>query len=335
MKKLRNYTIFLLLCATMFLCACITVGNSRERIKVSGEIEADVGSRHGVLSPENEQSEKFWPTREKKFREENFTLRLPRNKKLELIWVKPGSFTMGSPPDEGHRHKDEHPRKDDVQHLVVLTKGFWLGKYEVTQDQWEAVMRTNLRQQHDLANLDPDSYGEGGNYPMYYVNWEEAMEFCNKLTERERNAGRIPRGYEFSLPTEAQWEYACRAGTTGPYHTGSGKCALSRAGWWHGNSGDRSHPVGKKQPNSWGFYDMHGNVEEWCYDWLESYATETVTDPTGPSIRPDPMEPEGGPFRVLRGGSWFFYARSADRNGRRLGNRINDVGFRLSLRAVP
>jgi len=232
---------------------------------------------------------------------------------LEIIWIMPGKFTMGSPASEEGRFKIE------VQHEVSLTNGYWLGKYEVNQGQWKTLMGNNS-----------SFFGNAGTWvPVESVSWEEAMEFCRKLTKGERSAGRLPRGYEYSLPTEAQWEYACRAGTTGPYNIGSGESDLSRAGWWKDNSGNKTNRAGEKSANIWDLYDMHGNVWEWCYDWYGKYPTGRAMDPAGPS---------SGSSRVLRGGSWGSNAqecRSAYRNFSTPGFRFTSLGFRLALRAIP
>jgi formylglycine-generating enzyme required for sulfatase activity len=152
------------------------------------------------------------------------------------------------------------------------------------------------------------------------VSWNDAVEFCRKLTDRERAAGRLPEGYVYTLPTEAQWEYACRAGTTGAY---AGD--LGAMGWYKDNSGSTTHPVGQKRANAWGLYDMHGNVWEWCLDWKGDYPSGNVTDPTGPS---------SGSHRIVRGGSWInaaLYARSANRLWFSPGFRRNFLGFRVAL----
>ena len=190
---------------------------------------------------------------------------------------------MGSPSGELGRQSNE------TQHSVTISKGFWLGKYEVTQAQYEAVMGGNPAK----------------NYPVYYVTWYDATNFCAKLTASEKAAGRLPSGYVYTLPTEAQWEYACRAGTTGDYNVNG--AALSDLGWYFDNSDSKTHPVGQKKPNAWGLYDMHGNVWEWCLDWYGSYPSSAVTDPKGPST---------GSGRVVRGGGWETpadYCRSAYR----------------------
>ena len=230
---------------------------------------------------------------------------------LEMAYIRPGAFTMGSENGDS----DEKPLT-----RVTLTKGYWLGKTEVTQGQWEALMGTTVVQQRDKANRGWPLRGESTANPIYYVSWDDAMQFCRKLTERERQAGRLPEGYEYTLPTEAQWEYACRAGTTGDY---AGN--LDGMAWYNQNSGNTTHPAAQKQANAWGLYDMHGNVWEWCRDWSGDYPGGSVTDPTGPP---------SGSNRGLRGGCWdgiARYCRSASRSWIEPGNRYYHVGFRLAL----
>ena len=225
---------------------------------------------------------------------------------LELIWIKPGTFTMGSPADEPGRNKAEGP-----QMQVTLTQGFWLGKTEVTQRQYEAIAGTN-----------PSHFKAAGpDAPAEEESWLDAMAYCQKLTERERTAGRLPQGYVYTLPTEAQWEYACRAGTTGAYAGNPETMA-----WHKNNSGETTHPVGSKQPNAWGLYDMYGNVLEWCLDWYGNYPRGAQTDPAGPG---------SGHFRMARGGSWRVELfRSASRGGGSAGRRDYTLGFRLALTPV-
>ena len=160
------------------------------------------------------------------------------------------------------------------------------------------------------------------------------MDFCDKLTEQERAAGRLPNGYKYTLPTEAQWEYACRAGTTTALNSGKDlsdkkQCPeMDEVGWYKYNSDEATHPVGQKQPNAWGLYDMHGNVWEWCLDRYGAYPTSAVTDPTGPDTDSIP---------VLRGGSWCDYARncrSAMRYNSNPGDKFRICGFRVALAPV-
>jgi formylglycine-generating enzyme required for sulfatase activity len=224
---------------------------------------------------------------------------------LELLWVPPGTFTMGSAPEEPERHRAEGP-----QTRVTLSRGFWLGRTEVTQAQYEAVTGAN-----------PSTFKSvGPNAPVENVSWLDAMKFCEQLNQREAAAGRLPEGYTYTLPTEAQWEFAYRAGTTGDYP--GEPAAMS---WNSGNSNGTTHPVGQRQPNPWGFHDLPGNVLEWCYDWYGDYPGGSVTDPTGPPR---------GHYRMTRGGSWRTdtrLARSAARSGGSQGRRDYTIGFRLAL----
>ena len=224
---------------------------------------------------------------------------------MEMLWVKPGTFEMGSPSSEKDRQDRETP------HSVTLTQGFYLGKHEVTQSQWEKVMGSN-----------PSKY-KGADRPVETVSWTEVTSFCNKLTASERMAGRLPAGMTYQLPTEAQWEYACRAGTKTSFSFGdsltSGQANIS------GGPGETT-AVGKYPANGWGFHDMHGNVWEWCADRYGIYPTVAATDPVGPAV---------GSYRVRRGGSWDFTvlsARSASRRRREPADSFNSLGFRLSLR---
>ena len=231
------------------------------------------------------------------------TFTLPGGVKMEMVYVAPGSFTMGSPRSEDGHYDDE------TQHRVTLTKGYWLGKYEVTQRQWESVMGEN-----------PSRF-TGPDRPVENVSWDDCQRFIAKVdAEARRQFGGGTR-----LPTEAEWEYACRAGTIGPY---GGNGNLDDMGWYDGNSGSETHPVGQKQANAWGFYDMHGNVCEWCSDWHGSYGG-SATDPTGAA---------SGGSRVLRGGGWNSDARdcrSAYRDGDYPGYRGYSYGFRLCCSAGP
>lgn len=227
------------------------------------------------------------------------TITLPGGAEMEMIYCAPGSFMMGSPKDEeGHLY-------DETQHKVTLTKGFWLGKYPVTQSQWESVMGDN------------PSCNEGDANPVDSVTWDDCKEFIKKINSRFNFTARFP--------TEAEWEYACRAGEEGAY---SGTGDLDDMGWYDENSDDETHPVGEKEPNAWGFHDMHGNVEEWCADWYGSYLTKAETDPKGPS---------SGVYRVLRGGCCSCdaeFCRSAIR-GRNIPGYAIWYGFRLCCSVGP
>ena len=240
---------------------------------------------------------------ESKLPKKDFTI---QSLKMEMIWVKPGTFIMGSSDSEGLRVDNE------TQHKVALTKGYYLGKYEVTQAQWERVMGNN-----------PSGY-KGAFRPVEQVSWDDVVEFCKKLTEMEKKVGRVPEGMAYQLPTEAQWEYACRAGTTTAYSWGnfiSSKNASYSRGLVDGTT-----PVGKYSANPWGFHDMHGNVYEWCADWHGTYPSGSLTNPEGPA---------SGLQRVIRGGSWLAgetNLRSAERI-KALVARTDNYGFRVSLRA--
>ena len=206
---------------------------------------------------------------------------------------------------------------NEKQHRVTLTKSFFLGKYPVTQKEYRDVMGNNPSQFKD------------DNCPVVCVCWNDAKEFCKRLNKIY--SGQLPVGYAFDLPTEAQWEYACRAGTTtalnnGRNLTGEYSCSnLNEVAWYGTNSGGRIRPVGQKKANAWGLYDMHGNVWEWCRDCYGKY-TGDVTDPVGPS---------SGSGRVLRGGSWNYYALSCRSAYRFCGRSpyfcIGDLGFRVAL----
>jgi formylglycine-generating enzyme required for sulfatase activity len=231
-------------------------------------------------------------------------LSLPDGVKLELIACPAGTFMMGSPTRENGRSRDES------QHKVTLTKPFWTGKTEVTQLQWQAVMGNN------------PSIFKGSERPVENVSWNDAMMFCKKLTEQTRVAAILPVGYEYRLLTEAEWEYACRAGTTVPY-AGTGR--LDDIGWY-GDVKGQTHPTAKKQPNAWDLYDMHGNVWEWCYDSDGGYSAGGASDPVAVN---------GSTKRIMRGGSWFDTpetCRSAKRHRCEMTPPAGyNVGFRVAL----
>lgn len=185
------------------------------------------------------------------FRVEQASIAIPNT----MAWIPPGEFVMGSPDDEPDRYQDEGPQRE-----VVIEEGFWLSKYEVTQREFQALMQQN-----------PSSAKDDPNCPVERVTWTVAMQYCARLTEQESAAGRIPPGYVYRLPTEAEWEYACRAGTQTAYSFGDSISELSYYAWWADNGGPKPHPVGEKLPNPWGLYDMHGNVFEWCLDEYKEY----------------------------------------------------------------
>jgi formylglycine-generating enzyme required for sulfatase activity len=218
---------------------------------------------------------------------------------MTLVYIPAGTFLMGSPAEEAGRSDDE------LQHSVTLTKPFFMAATPVTQAQWEAVMGSR-----------PSNF-QGDNLPVEQVSYDEAAEFCRKLSVKENK--------HYRLPTEAEWEYACRAGTNTPYNTGSDENALGEAGWYSANSGGQTHPVGQKQHNAWGLYDMHGNVWQWCSDWYGTYPNGQTTDPRGAATVRD---------RVLRGGSWHDPAqrcRSARRRYSAPDAHYYSIGFRVVM----
>ena len=217
---------------------------------------------------------------------------------MTLLEIPAGKFQMGEGPGAV---------------AVTLTRPFLLGKTEVTRGQWEQVMGTKPWPAEPAdATL-----------PASHVNWEDAREFCEKLTARERSSGELLASEVYRLPTEAEWEYACRAGTTTAFSFGDDEKLLGNFGWFAGNSENKGHPVGTKKPNPWGLYDMHSNVYEWCSDWYDGTLVGGV----------DPVGPAGGSLRVRRGGSWRkspVYCRSASRFSFSPANGVDDLGFRVA-----
>ena len=233
-----------------------------------------------------------------------------------MIYISPGTFTMGSPTDEVGRWPDE------TQHTVVLTCGVYMGKYEVRQADYLALMGTNP------SNFTPShGYDQNLNRPVEMVSWNDATTYCAQFTQQEVAAGRLAPGWEYRLPTEAEWEYACRAGTTTRFSFGDdpGYFNLGSYAWYCDNSTIETHPVGQKMPNPWGLCDMYGNVAEWCQDWYGNYPCGTVTDPQGPDT---------GQHRVYRGGSWSHcgsWCRSAQRFHNSPTTTSDLIGFRIVL----
>jgi len=217
---------------------------------------------------------------------------------MKLNLIPPGEFVMGSPESKPGRYDSE------PQHLVRITKPFYLSVHEVTQQQYEKVMGKN-----------PSSY-KGDTKPVEMVNWDEAVAFFGKLSDEE--------GVEYRLPTEAEWEYACRAGTTTAWCFGDDVSRLGEYAWHSGNS-NSTHPVGELKPNPWGLFDMHGNVYEWCQDWYGDYdRLQVVSDPTGAA---------SGQYRVLRGGAFSYLPRFVPAAGRDYAHphyRVRSFGFRLA-----
>jgi formylglycine-generating enzyme required for sulfatase activity len=221
---------------------------------------------------------------------------------IEMVWCPPGEFIMGSPEDESGRGEKE------IQHKVKLTRGFWMAKTECTQKQWIAMMGSN-----------PSQF-KGGDLPVEGVSWNDVQGWLTKMNERYP----LPDGWKWALPTEAQWEYACRAGTE---TARSGD--LDEMAWYNGNSGSKTNPVGTKLANAWGLHDMHGNVSEICQDWYSDYVPGMVTDPTGPL---------NGTHRVNRDGNWLFNGedcRSAFRSNSGPDYRAGITGFRVAVVLAP
>jgi formylglycine-generating enzyme required for sulfatase activity len=230
---------------------------------------------------------------------------------MKLVLIPAGEFLMGSPDSDKDAQADEKP-----QHRVRITRPFYLGAYEVTQGQFQAV-----------TGMNPSRFKGSDDLPMECVSWEDAMAFCSRLNELEK--GQL-QGEIYRLPTEAEWEYACRAGTSTRFGFGDDEGALGEYAWFAGNrDGKQHHPVGQKRPNAWGLYDMHGNVLEWCWDWYEwkYYVNLPGTDPSGAS---------GSWGRVCRGGSWVWWSdyprfcRVAYRNANTPGCRLDCLGFRVA-----
>jgi formylglycine-generating enzyme required for sulfatase activity len=225
---------------------------------------------------------------------------------IEFVLIPPGRFMMGST----NGNADEKP-----VHQVTISQAFYMGKYEVTQGQWQSVMGTTIHQQRDKVVGSYIIVGEGDNYPMYFVSWEEAMSFMRRLNE-------LNDGYIYRLPTEAEWEYACRAGTKGDYYADD----VNDIGWSVENSGNQTHAVAGKQPNTFGLYDMSGNVSEWCGDVYHNNYRGAPTDGSAWVSGGEPQK------RVIRGGGWFdraVYLRSAARFKDSSDYREYGIGFRV------
>ena len=241
---------------------------------------------------------------------------------VRLVWCPAGRFRMGSPPEElAHR-------PDETQVEVTLSRGFWIGKYEVTQGQWQRLMGTF----HGTMDK-----GAGEDFPLYWVNYFEAEEFCRKLTAQARAARQLPDGWEFRLPTEAQWEYACRAGTTTATHFGDslGHKQANFSGKPYNTTEDgpslkQASKVGSYPANAWGLHDMHGNVFEWCRDWYHAQLPGGA-DPDL-SSRKGTINRDGTYSRARRGGAFDddgIYLRSAFRLRYEPERRADHIGFRV------
>ncbi|MCL4181519.1 MAG: formylglycine-generating enzyme family protein [Verrucomicrobia bacterium] len=245
-----------------------------------------------------------------------------------MVFIPPGTFRMGSPTNEEGRWDGEGP-----QTAVTISRGYWMGKYEVTQGEYEAVMGSNPSWFNgDRTEQGYSDYGTDLSRPVEKVTWDDSTEYCAKLTQRERLAGRIAPNSVYRLPTEAEWEYACRGWTSTRFSYGDdpGYTNLTNYAWYGDNSEGQTHPVGQKLPNPWGLHDMHGNVLEWCRDWWGDYAGGIALDPQGPA--------SGSP-RVVRGGFWDYWldwglpgdCRSAYRDYSCPESRYSIIGFRVVL----
>ena len=232
---------------------------------------------------------------------QNTELNTLMNVEIEMVFVEGGTFMMGCTAEQGNDcHNDERP-----VHQVTVNS-FRIGKYEVTQGQWKAIMGNN-----------PSYFSKGDNYPAENVSWEDAQEFIRQLN--------IKTGRNYRLPTEAEWEYAARGGNKSRGFKYSGSNSVNDVAWNANNSDDSTHPVGTKLPNELGIYDMSGNVWEWCYDWSSSYSASAQRNPTGTS---------SGSYRVLRGGCWRAVVsdcRVAFRYDINPTDRYYSLGFRLVL----
>jgi formylglycine-generating enzyme required for sulfatase activity len=227
----------------------------------------------------------------------------PNSIGMKFLLIPAGTFMMGADKNFEDADNDELPR-----HQVTISKPFYLGVYEVTKQQWEDVMGNN-----------PSEF-KGEDNPVEMVSWEDAQDFIKRLNQKEGHS-------LYRLPTEAEWEYAARAGTTSTYYFGDDESQLGDYAWYDGNSGSTTHPVGQKRPNAWGLYDILGNVHEWAQDWYGEtyYANSPSSDPTGPS---------SGDGRVDRGCGWdssAWHCLSLSRDWDRPAGRIVSIGFRLAL----
>jgi formylglycine-generating enzyme required for sulfatase activity len=248
---------------------------------------------------------------------QRFYRAVPFEASSNLVFIPPGTWRMGSPTNEVGRSLKEGP-----QTQVTLSHGFWIGKYLVSQAEYQALVGSN-----------PSFFSSSKGYtldltrPVDSVSWYDASEYCSQLTAQELAAGRISTGSVYRLPTEAEWEYACRAWTSTRFSYGEdpGYTNLADYAWYVDDSGGMTHPVGQKLPNLWGLYDVQGNLEEWCQDWYGPYLGGTAVDPQGPAT---------GTLRVLRGGYWedgASYCRAAARNLHDPNARHFHLGFRVVL----
>ena len=241
--------------------------------------------------------------------EGEITVELPGGETLTMVWIEPGTFTMGSPSSLPDRLSHEGP-----QHKVTISQGFYLGKYELTQGQWESVMGTTPWSGQDDVQ-------ENSNHPAVYIGWADVGVFVRRLNDATGEA-------IYRLPSEGEWEYACRAGTTTRWSFGDDESQLGEYAWYSENALDvgleYAQPVGTKLPNPWGLYDMHGNVWEWCQDWYGRYPSVSLIDPTGP-VTGSYRITRGGAFNQFQGGAWSTYRAVGSPDG----DGSNALGARL------
>lgn len=235
--------------------------------------------------------------------------------KMKFVWCPPGEFKMGSPNSEADRNK-----YNEDQVTVNLTKGYWLATLPVTQSEWKKVMASEPWKKNLFTK-------NGDNFPVTYITWDNAMEFCQKFTNEERTAGRLPAGWEYTLPTDAQWERACRAGTDTKFSFGNDETKLGEYAWFGGNAGSigekYAHEVGQKKTNPWGLHDMHGNVKVWCRDVFKN----KLLGGNDPEVTEKPSN------RVIRGGGWGDPASDCRSARRAAGSKSggHDLGLRVAL----
>ena len=246
--------------------------------------------------------------------EGELSVQLPKGETMKFVWIEPGTFLMGATKDEVSPTSDELP-----QHEVTISRGFFLAKHELTQEQWASLMETRPWRDQRFAR-------DWRSYPAVYISWEDVLEFIDRMNEW---AG----ADIYRLPTEAEWEYAARAGSTDPWSFGDRLRDLVRYAWFDSNAwraGNQfGHPVGLLMPNSWGLYDMHGNVWEWVQDWYGDYGEAPQVDPPGPAA---------GTLRVTRGGGFtdgYEDQRSASRSANLPVDRFSNVGARILMVDAP